>query len=143
MRPSMVTVEDLQVQAEYICTEVLKRREANVSLRRQAVLFRTASHSDVLEVELTKRKIPFVKYGGLKFLEAAHIKDLMAVLRWADNPRNIVAGARMLQLLPGFGPANAQKIIELVQAQRLLVRGAQELHRAAGDGAHLARAPAS
>lgn len=117
VRPSLVTVEDLQVQAEYICTEVLKRREANVSLRRQAVLFRTGNHSDVLEVELTKRKIPFVKYGGLKFLEAAHIKDLMSVLRWADNPRNVVAAARMLQLLPGFGPANAQKVIELVQAR--------------------------
>jgi DNA helicase-2/ATP-dependent DNA helicase PcrA len=117
VRPALVTVEDLSVQAEFICTEVLKRREANVPLRRQAVLFRTSSHSDVLEVELTKRKIPFVKYGGLKFLEAAHIKDLMAVLRWADNPRNTVAAARMLQLLPGFGPVNAQKIIELVQSQ--------------------------
>jgi DNA helicase-2/ATP-dependent DNA helicase PcrA len=119
VRPAIVTVEDLQIQAECICAEVLKRREANVSLRRQAVLFRTSSHSDVLEVELSKRKIPFVKYGGLKFLEAAHIKDLMCVLRWADNPRNTVAAHRMLQLLPGFGPANAQKIIEHVQANNL------------------------
>ena len=117
VRPAIVTVEDLQVQSEFICSEVLRRREGNVPLRRQAVLFRTSSHSDVLEVELTKRKIPFVKYGGLKFLEAAHIKDLMSVLRWADNPRNTVAAARMLQLLPGFGPANAQKVIELLQAQ--------------------------
>jgi DNA helicase-2/ATP-dependent DNA helicase PcrA len=116
-RPAVVTVEDLQIQAECICAEVLKRREGNVSLRRQAVLFRTSSHSDVLEVELTKRKIPFVKYGGLKFLEAAHVKDLMSVLRWADNPRNTVAAFRMLQLFPGFGPANAQKVIEHVQAQ--------------------------
>jgi DNA helicase-2/ATP-dependent DNA helicase PcrA len=116
-RPALVTVEDLQIQAECICAEVLKRREGNVPLRRQAVLFRTSSHSDVLEVELTKRKIPFVKYGGLKFLEAAHIKDLMSVLRWADNPRNTVAAFRMLQLLPGFGPVNAQKVIEHVQAQ--------------------------
>ena len=73
------------------------------------MLFRSASHSDVLEVELTKRKIPFVKYGGLKFLEAAHIKDLMAVLRWADNPRNTLAAFRMLQLLPGMGPVNARE----------------------------------
>jgi DNA helicase II / ATP-dependent DNA helicase PcrA len=67
-RPRIVTVDELQTQAECICSEVLKRREANVPLRRQAVLFRTSSHSDMLEVELTKRKIPFVKFGGLKFL---------------------------------------------------------------------------
>ena len=80
-RPRAVTLDELQTQAEYVCAEVLKRREASVPLKRQAVLFRSASHSDMLEVELTKRKIPFVKYGGLKFLEAAHIKDLLAVLR--------------------------------------------------------------
>jgi hypothetical protein len=102
-RPRAVTVDELQTQAEYVCTEVLRRREASVPLKRQAVLFRTSSHSDLLEVELTKRKIPFVKYGGLKFLEAAHIKDLLAVLRWADNPHNALAAFRTLQLLPGMG----------------------------------------
>jgi len=117
VRPALITVEDLQVQAECICAEVLKRREGNVPLRRQAVLFRSSSHSDVLELELAKRKIPFVKYGGLKFLEASHVKDLMSVLRWADNPRNTVAANRMLQLLPGFGPAGAAKCIEHVQSQ--------------------------
>ena len=111
-RPRAVTVDELQTQAEYVCTEVLKRREASVPLKRQAVLFRSASHSDMLEVELTKRKIPFVKYGGLKFLEAAHIKDLLAVLRWADNPRNTLAAFRTLQLLPGMGPVNARAAIE-------------------------------
>ena len=111
-RPRLVTVDELQSQAEYICIEVLKRREANVPLKRQAVLFRSASHSDVLEVELAKRKIPFVKYGGLKFLEAAHIKDLLAVLRWADNPRNTLAAFRTLQLLPGMGPVNAAAALE-------------------------------
>jgi ATP-dependent DNA helicase UvrD/PcrA len=116
-RPSFVTVPDLQAQAECVCTEVLRRREANVPLKRQAVLFRSSSHSDVLEVELARRKIPYVKYGGLKFLEAAHIKDLMSVLRWADNPRNTVAAFRVLQLLPGMGPVNARKIIEHVEAQ--------------------------
>jgi DNA helicase-2/ATP-dependent DNA helicase PcrA len=115
-RPRLVTVEELQSQAEFICTEVLKRREANVPLKRQAVLFRSASHSDLLEVELAKRKVPFVKYGGLKFLEAAHIKDLLAVLRWADNPRNTLAAFRTLQLLPGMGPVNARAAIEHLQA---------------------------
>jgi DNA helicase-2/ATP-dependent DNA helicase PcrA len=111
-RPRIVTVDELQVQAEYVCTEILKRREANVPLRRQAVLFRGSSHSDILEVELGKRRIPYTKYGGLKFLDAAHVKDLMAVLRWADNPRNSLAVFRVAQLLPGMGPANARKTVE-------------------------------
>jgi len=111
-RPRVVTVDELQSQAEFVCNEVLKKREANVPLRRQAVLFRSASHSDLLEVELSKRKVPFVKYGGLRFLEAAHIKDLLAVLRWADNPRNTLAAFRVLQLLPGMGPVNARAAIE-------------------------------
>ena len=116
-RPKIVTVDDLQAQAEYVCSEVLRRREANVPLKRQAVLFRSGSHSDILEIELSKRKIPFVKYGGLKFLEAAHVKDLLAILRWADNPRNAVAAFRVAQLLPGMGPAHARGAIEHFQAQ--------------------------
>lgn len=115
-RARIVTVDELQTQAEYICTEILKRREANVPLRRQAVLFRSASHSDVLEVELGRRRIPYTKYGGLKFLEAGHIKDLMSILRWADNPRNGLAAFRTLQLLPGMGPAFARKAVEHLQA---------------------------
>jgi DNA helicase-2/ATP-dependent DNA helicase PcrA len=115
-RARLVTVEDLQSQAECVCSEVLKRREANVSLKRQAVLFRCASHSDVLEVELGRRKIPFVKYGGLRFLEAAHVKDLLGILRWADNPRNELAAFRTLQLLPGMGPGNARRALEHLAA---------------------------
>ncbi len=115
-RPRLVTVDEPQSQAEYICNEILRRREANVPLTRQAVLFRSASHSDILEVELARRKIPFVKFGGLKFLEAGHIKDLMAVLRWADNPRNTLAAFRAVQLLPGMGPVNARKALEHLQS---------------------------
>ena len=125
-RPRVVTVDELQTQAEYVCTEVLKRREANVPLKRQAVLFRSASHSDMLEVELAKRKIPYVKYGGLKFLEAAHIKDLLAVLRWADNPRNTLAAFRTLQLLPGMGPVNARNAIEHLEAGGHSFDGAED-----------------
>ena len=84
--------------------QVLENREAGISLSAAAVLFRASHHSGPLEVELTRRNIPFVKYGGLKFLEAAHVKDLIAVLRWAENPRDRVAGFRVLQLLPGIGP---------------------------------------
>jgi DNA helicase-2/ATP-dependent DNA helicase PcrA len=111
-RPKLVTVEDLPTQAEFICTRVLASREAGIPLKRQAVLFRTGTHSDVLEIELTKRKIPFVKYGGLKFLDASHVKDLLAVLRWADNPHNQLAGFRVLQLMPGMGPANAKRALD-------------------------------
>ncbi|MEO6185745.1 MAG: ATP-dependent helicase [Steroidobacteraceae bacterium] len=106
--PKYVSVDDLDSQAEYVATQILQRREAGIVLKRQAVLFRSASHSDLLEVELTRRKIPFVKYGGLKFLEGAHVKDLISVLRWADNPRNSLAAFRVLQLLPGMGPVNAR-----------------------------------
>ena len=88
---------------------MLETRESGVPLKRQAVLFRSSHHSDVLELELTRRNIPFVKYGGLKFLEAAHVKDLLAVLRWADNPKNRIAAFRALQLLPGMGPATAEQ----------------------------------
>jgi ATP-dependent DNA helicase UvrD/PcrA len=116
VRPRIVTVDELQTQAECVCAEILKRREANVPLRRQAVLFRSSSHSDVLEVELGKRRIPYTKYGGLKFLDAAHIKDMIGILRWADNPRNSLAVFRVAQLLPGMGPANARKTVEHLEA---------------------------
>jgi DNA helicase-2/ATP-dependent DNA helicase PcrA len=116
-RPHYVTLDDLGGQAEYVCAQILKRRESGVALKRQAVLFRNASASDLLEVELARRKIPFVKYGGLKFLEAAHIKDMLGVLRWCDNPRNTLASFRVLQLLPGMGPVNARKCIDLLEAQ--------------------------
>jgi len=117
VRPSLVTAGDAQAQAEYVYSEIHKRREASVPLKRQAVLLRAASHGDALEAELSRRKIPYVKYGGLRFLEAGHVKDLLALLRWTDNPRNTVAAFRVLQLLPGMGPANARKAIEHFEAQ--------------------------
>jgi DNA helicase-2/ATP-dependent DNA helicase PcrA len=115
-KPRHVTVLDDPAQAAYVIERVLECRERGVELRRQAVLFRNSDHSDVLELELARRNIPFVKYGGLKFLEAAHVKDLLAVLRWADNPRNRIAAFRVLQLLPGMGPANSQRTYEAFEA---------------------------
>jgi DNA helicase-2/ATP-dependent DNA helicase PcrA len=115
-RPCYVTVLDDSAQAGYVIERVLEARERGVELRRQAVLFRAADHSDVLELELMRRNIPYVKYGGLRFLEAAHVKDLLAVLRWADNPRNCVAAFRVLQLLPGMGPANAARACDAFEA---------------------------
>ena len=122
-RPKLVTVDDLPTQSEFIATRILASREGGVPLKRQAVLFRTGSHSDMLEVELAKRGIPFVKYGGLKFLEAAHVKDLIAVLRWADNPRNLLAGFRVLQFMPGMGPANAKRALDHFVAKNFLWAG--------------------
>jgi DNA helicase-2/ATP-dependent DNA helicase PcrA len=106
-RPRYVTVADDQGQADYVVARVLETRERGIALKRQAVLFRNSHHSDLLELELVRRNIPYVKYGGLKFLEAAHVKDMLAVLRWADNPKNRMSAFRVLQLLPGMGPAHA------------------------------------
>src|SRR5688572_21482470 len=116
-KPRYVTVADDEGQAQYVVTRVLEARERGMLLRHQAVLFRASHHSDLLELELVRRNIPYVKYGGLKFLEAAHVKDLLAVLRWADNPHNRVAAFRALQLLPGVGPAGAARIFTRFEAE--------------------------
>ncbi len=115
-RPLLVTVKDEADQANYIVERVLANREVGIALKNQAVLFRSSSHSGSLEVELTRRNIPFVKFGGLKFLDSAHVKDLLAVLRFAQNPRDRVAGFRLLQMLPGIGPQTAAKILDAIAA---------------------------
>ena len=115
-RPLLVTVKDEADQAAYIVEQVLAGREIGIALKQQAVLFRSSSHSGTLEVELTRRNIPFVKFGGLKFLDSAHVKDLLAVMRFAQNPRDRVAGFRLLQMLPGIGPQTAGKILDAIAA---------------------------
>nr|WP_299506797.1 ATP-dependent helicase [uncultured Rhizobium sp.] len=115
-RPKLVTVKDETEQANFIVDQVLANRETGMTLKQQAVLFRTSSHSGPLEVELTRRNIPFVKFGGLKFLDSAHVKDMLAVLRFAQNPRDRVAGFRLLQMLPGIGPKTAGNILETIAA---------------------------
>jgi DNA helicase-2/ATP-dependent DNA helicase PcrA len=87
-----------------------------MSLRAQAVLFRSASHSATLELELARRGIPFVKYGGLKFLEAAHVKDVLAVLRFAENPRSRLAGFRALRLVQGVANGLATRALDAMAA---------------------------
>ena len=111
-RPRLVSVEDESFQAQYIIERILEHREAGIALKKQAVLMRAAHHSDLLEVELAHRQIPFVKYGGLRFLEAAHVKDLLCILRWAENPRDTIAAFRVLQLLDGIGPALAERVCQ-------------------------------
>jgi len=114
-KPRLVSVRDDADQAGFVVSELLARRERGVTLKSQAVLFRAAHHSARLELELTRRNIPFVKFGGLKFLEAAHVKDVIAILRWARNPRDRVSGFRAVQLVAGMGPRSAARLLEHVQ----------------------------
>ena len=111
-KPRLVTVRDEGDQARYVAGQVLELRENGIALKSQAVLFRSSSHSAQLELELARHGIPFVKYGGLKFLEAAHIKDVLSVLKWADNPRNRLAGFRAVRLVPGVGQVTAGKLLD-------------------------------
>ncbi len=111
-KPALITVSDDAAQVDCVVSAILENREAGTPLKEQAVLFRTAHHSALLEIELTRRNIPFVKFGGLKFIEAAHVKDVLAALRWAENPADRVSGFRVLQLIDGIGPATAGKILD-------------------------------
>ena len=111
-RPQLVLVPDEAQQARWVADRVLAHREGGLALKSQAVLFRTSTHSAALELELARRNIPFVKYGGLKFLEAAHVKDLLAVLRFAENPRGRMAGFRVTQMIPGIGPVTATRLLD-------------------------------
>jgi DNA helicase-2/ATP-dependent DNA helicase PcrA len=133
--PRLVTVRDEADQARYVVEQVLSNREEGARLKEQAVLFRTSSHSGQLEVELTRRNIPFVKFGGLKFLDAAHVKDVLALLKFAENPRDRVAGFRVLHLLPGIGPTSAQRILDqtTVAADPIAALAALPMPRRAGD----------
>ncbi len=136
VRPRVIHVRDEAAQAEEVCTRVLEAREQGSELRAQAVLMRTSHDSDMLELELHRRRIPFVKYGGLRYLEAAHVKDFIALLRLADNGADDVAWFRILQLVEGVGPASARRAMEAMTA------GERRLGVAAGEQARLAAAPA-
>ena len=114
-RPTLVSVRDEADQARCVAERVLAHRENAIALKDQAVLFRSSSHSAQLELELARRNIPYVKFGGLKFLEAAHVKDVLALLRWAENPRGRVAGYRAARLVPGVGPATATRLLEAME----------------------------
>ncbi len=113
-RPKYITVEDGDAEACCVVERILENQEQGALLRRQAVLFRNAHHSDRLEIELVQRNIPYVKYGGLKFLEAAHVKDVIAILKWVDNPKNEIAAFRVLKMLDGIGPRIAAKCFEFI-----------------------------
>jgi DNA helicase-2/ATP-dependent DNA helicase PcrA len=111
-KPRLLVVDDEAAQARSVTDEVLRAREQGLKLMQQAVLFRTGTHSLALEFELTRRNVPFVKYGGLQFLESAHLKDVLAVLRWADNPCGELAGLRAARLVAGLGPASVRRCLD-------------------------------
>src|SRR6202795_753942 len=113
-KPQLVAVRDEADQARFIVERILENRESGTLLKEQAVLFRASSHSGPLEIELTRRNIPFVKFGGLKFLDAAHIKDMLALLRFVENPRDRVAGFRLMQLMHGVGSTSAQRVLDFI-----------------------------
>jgi ATP-dependent DNA helicase UvrD/PcrA len=113
--PELVFPRDESEQAVAVAERVLEAREQGIDLRRQAVLFRTGHDSGLLEIELTRRQIPFVKYGGLRYLEAAHVKDFVALLRLADNPGDEMSWFRLLQLLDGVGPMRAKRALEALR----------------------------
>ncbi len=114
--PQLVFPRDESAQAGEVCDRVIAAREEGMELRMQAVLFRTGHDSDLLELELTRRDIPFVKYGGLRYLDAAHVKDLIALLRLTDNPSDELSWFRLLQLLDGVGPIRARRILDALRA---------------------------
>jgi DNA helicase-2/ATP-dependent DNA helicase PcrA len=111
-KPQFVSCDDEEAQTEFVIRSILDQREAGLALRLQAVLFRASHHSLALEMELARRNIPFRKYGGLRFVETAHVKDLIAFLRLAENPRDLIAGTRVLMLLPGVGPKKARALMD-------------------------------
>jgi DNA helicase-2/ATP-dependent DNA helicase PcrA len=127
-KPQLISAFDESAQVEYVIDRVLEHREAGIDLKRQAILFRATHHSAELEVELVRRNIPFVKYGGLKFLEAAHVKDVLCALRWAENPRDAVAGFRLLQLLPGIGPSAVGNVIGRLSESNFTLKALRDLN---------------
>ncbi len=125
-RPQLITVRDETDQAAFVVEEVLARREMGIRLKAQAVLFRSSHHSAALEIELVRRNIPFVKFGGLKFLESAHVKDVLSALRWIENPRDRVAGFRVLQLVPGIGQKTSAQILDNLALAQDVMMGLRE-----------------
>jgi DNA helicase-2/ATP-dependent DNA helicase PcrA len=112
--PELIFCRDESAQASEVSDRVLEARERGMDLRDQAVLMRTSHDSGLLELELSRRQIPFVKYGGLRYLEAAHVKDVIALFRLADNPADEISWFRVLQLLEGVGPATARRALDVL-----------------------------
>jgi ATP-dependent DNA helicase UvrD/PcrA len=135
-RPLLVRAQDEHMQSRFVAERVLELREEGVELGEIAVLFRSGFHSFDLELELQRRDIPFIKRGGFKFIETAHIKDVLAHLRVVLNPADAVSWLRALMLVPGVGQRRAERLIEEIVAapepERALTRAAESIGSAAG-----------
>jgi len=134
-KPVLVTCRDEDEQVKAVCDQILEHLEQGIKLQHQAVLFRAGHHSDQLEIELVRRNIPFHKYGGLKFLEAAHVKDLLAFLRILENPRDDMSWFRVLEMFDGVGPRTAERFMSDLEARTydLAVLGQITMPAAAHD----------
>jgi len=117
--PQLVVAENENMQSRYLVQKILELREQGIALEDMAVLFRSSFHSFDLEIELTKANIPFRKFGGFKFIETAHVKDMIAYLRVLENPRDVVSWNRILLLLDGVGPRTSEKVIEDILNKRI------------------------
>ena len=117
--PQLVSAENENLQSRYVVQKILELREQGIPLKEMAVLFRSSFLSFDLEIELTKSNIPFVKFGGFKFVETAHVKDIIAHLRVLENPRDVVSWNRILMLLDGVGPRTAEKVIDDILQRRV------------------------
>ena len=115
-KPRLTAVGTETAQVDEVIGRVLANLEEGMMLRDQAVLFRSSHHAAQLELALARRRIPFRKFGGLKFLEASHVKDLLSILRFAENPRDQAAGLRVLKLVPGIGSTTARKALDAVES---------------------------
>jgi DNA helicase-2/ATP-dependent DNA helicase PcrA len=124
--PSLVMAQNENLQSRFIVQQVLELREQNIPLDQIAVLFRSSFHSFDLEVELQKANIPFLKFGGYKFVETAHVKDMVSYLRVLNNPKDVVAWNRILMLIEGVGPRTSEKIIDDILSRRIPASGGNE-----------------
>lgn len=120
--PAIITTQNENMQSKFIVDKILSLREENIPLGEMAVLFRSSYNSFDLEIELTKANLPFVKFGGMKFIETSHVKDVLAFLRISANPKDIVSWYRILLLHEGIGPKTAQKIIDEIAQENISIK---------------------
>jgi DNA helicase-2/ATP-dependent DNA helicase PcrA len=117
--PQLVIAENENMQSRFVVEKILALREEGIPLEEMAVLFRSSFLSFDLEIELAKANLPFVKYGGFKFIETAHVKDMIAYLRVLENPRDVVSWNRILLLIDGVGPRTAETVTDDIMNKRL------------------------
>jgi DNA helicase II / ATP-dependent DNA helicase PcrA len=117
--PQLVSAQTENQQSRFVVQKILEYREMGIPLEKMSVLFRSSFHSFDLEIECAKANIPFLKFGGFKFIETAHVKDVVAYLRVLENPRDVVSWNRILLLIDGVGPRTAEKVVDDILKRRV------------------------